>query len=371
MSKTDTALPEPMREALERGKARWEQFDDLRYVRMTDGMGGHAKGTVCFPGRPLVAGYPHIGRIFRLERGLRQQFAGPFWAEEKLDGYNVRLVWVEGRLLALTRGGYVCPFTTDRVADLLDPSGFAREPDLVLCAEVAGPDNPYSLGSPPFITEDVRAFVFDMRWLGHADFLPAARKRALAEDWGLPLAPLFGPFVADQWPEVRALLRDLDQVGREGLVFKADGPGGRRAKYVTRFSGLYDIAVRAPDLVEIPGDFFTGRVLRLALYLDEEGARPDPELRERLGAAFLDGLFDSLDGFKREGRVSHTFRCRFRERANAESFLLHLREILGHTHLRPRRLEREGAFWVLEFDKEVPKMTGLLHQLYQGAALVD
>jgi hypothetical protein len=35
------------------------------------------------------------------------------------------------------------------------------------------------------------------------------------------------------------------------------------------------------------------------------------------------------------------------------------------------RLEEEGGYWVLEFAKEVPKLTGLLHQLFRGAAVQD
>jgi putative ATP-dependent DNA ligase len=370
MSTESPPLPEPARAALERGKARWESFGELRYLRLTDSHQGYAKGTVCF-GTRLVAGYPHIGRIFRLEQGLRQQFVGPFWVEEKMDGYNVRVVRVGEQVLALTRGGYVCPFTTDRLADLLDLRLFEREPDLVVCIEVVGPDNPYSLGGPAFISQDVQAYLIDLLPIGSNVFLPVEHKLALAEAQGLPLARVLGRFSANQWRAVQALVQELDRDGREGVVLKADAPGGHRTKCVTQFSGIYDIGVRASDVVELPGDFFTGRVLRLALGMDEEGREPDEELQRRLGAALLNGLFESLERFKREGRVAHTFRCRFRSRGNAESFLVHLREILGHTHLRQRRLEPDGDLWLLEFDKEVPKMTGLLHQLFRGEALID
>ena len=121
-------------------------------------------------------------------------------------------------------------------------------------------------------------------------------------------------------------------------------------------------------LLEIQNDL---RILRLALFMDEVGIERDDEMHRRLGRAFLDGLFESIEGFKGQGGVFHTFRCRFRRRDNAEAFMAHLRGILGHTHLWQRRLEREGEYWLLEFDKEVPKLTGLMHQLFRGDALID
>lgn len=370
MTQDTASLPPPIRSALEHRKARWESFEDLNYVRLTDSHLGYAKGTVQLAGR-LIPGYPHIGRIFRLKPGLRQQFPGYFWAEEKMDGYNVRVARVGDRVVAITRGGYLCPFTSDRLPDLLDLTIFEQHPDLIPCAEIVGPDNPYSLGSPPYVASDVQAFVIDLLHPLDNRFLPVPEKLDLADRFGLPLAPVLGRFQAHQWEQVQALNGRLEQDQREGLVLKADEPIAHRTKFVTRHSGLYDISVRSSDLVELPGDFFTGRILRLALGMDEEGLRPDAQLHQRLGEVLMDGLFRSIDGFKRDGRVAHRFRCRFRSRRNAEIFVGQLRDTLGHTHARQQRLEWEQGFWVLEFDKEVPKLTGLLHQLFRGEALVD
>jgi len=138
-----------------------------------------------------------------------------------------------------------------------------------------------------------------------------------------------------------------------------------------RLRQLYDIAVRAADTVELPGDFFTGRILRLALFLDETGRKVDADLERDLGHAFLQGLMESVRRFKQDRHVFHGFRCRFRERKNAEDFMIHLGAILGHTHVAQRRLEREKGYWVLELEKEVPKLTGLLHQPFRGVVLVD
>jgi putative ATP-dependent DNA ligase len=357
-------------EALSRNKARRETYRDLPYVRLTDDFRGSAKGTVSWQGR-VIPGYPRIGRIFRLEQGLAQQFSGPFWVEEKIDGFNVRIFRAGDRILALSRGGYVCPFSTDRVPDFLDLCIFDEHPDLILCAELAGPENPYTEGGPSFVLEDVKLFVFDIMRFGHLGLLRQSETHELCERYALPAPRLYGRFEPAQWRELREIVEQLDVQRREGVVLKEDKPDGRRTKYVTAWSGVYDISVRAADTIELPGDFFTSRILRMALYLDETERELDADLERDLGRAFLRGLTSSVQRFKREGRVYHDFRCRFRERENAEDLIAHLHAILGHTHVVQRRLEQEDGYWVLELEKEVPKLSGLLHQLFRGAALVD
>jgi putative ATP-dependent DNA ligase len=265
----------------------------------------------------------------------------------------------------------VCPFTTDRVADLLDVRIFEAEPDLVLCVEIAGPDNPYAIGSPPFVSEDVRGFVFDMLRDGESGFLAPEQQRALCERYTLPTPRQYGRFHAGQWREIRDIAKGLDAEGREGVVLKAEQPRQHRTKYVTLSSGIYDIKVRAADMAELPGEYFTGRILRMALFMDETGLVANDRICRDLGRALLDGLFESLADFKRQRRVFHPFRCRFRQRPNAEDFVDHLRRTLGHAHLRVERLERAGDYWLLEFVKEVPKLSGLFEQLFRGEAIVD
>ncbi len=357
-------------EALARGKARREQYGEIEYLRLTDDFHGLAKGAVQLPDR-WIPGYPRIGRIYRLEQGIRQQFEAPFWAEEKIDGFNVRILRYQGQVLAFTRSGYLCPFSTDRAPELMELAIFDQHPELVLCAEIAGPENPYTEGGPSFVPEDVQAFVFDLMRVNQTAFLPVAEKLALTARFGLPTPQGYGRFTGTEWPRLGELLKRLDGEGREGVVLKEDSPRNRRVKYVTRFSGIYDVWIRASDVVELPGDFFTGRVLRLALFMDEAGMACDDRLKRDLGNAFLERLFESVEKFKRDGRVYHTFRCRFRQRDSAEAFMEHIHRILGHTYVVRRALEARGPHWVLEFDKEVPKLTGLLHQLFQGAAVVD
>lgn len=313
----------PLEAAEHRRRARRARFGELEYARFTDGFRGVPRGTVV-AGDDVLWGYPSIGRVLSLEAGLAEQFGHRFWLEEKIDGYNVRIGRVGEQILAFSRGGFACPFSNDRLPELLELDVFEHEPDLVLCAEIAGPDNPYVAASPPHVTEDVQLFVFDVMRKGRSEFLGPHEKQAVVDRYGLPAARSFGRFSIEDFDRIERLVDELDAEGCEGVVIKDDDDPGRRAKYVTGGASIHDIAVSARELMDQPADFFVDRVLRLALHLADQDREPGPELEQALGRAFLDGLLEQVRRFPDERRVSRTYRCRFRDRENAEAYMRHI-----------------------------------------------
>jgi DNA/RNA ligase len=357
-------------QACRAGRARLEDLEGYRYVRFVEGHHGVPGGSVVF-GDELVYGYPRIGRILRLGTGLRAQFRYPFWVEDKVDGYNVRVFSHEGRVLAVTRRGFVCPFTTDRIPDLLNPAVFDARPDLVLCAEVAGPENPYNEGHPPEVTEDVRLFVFDLMRKGRSGFYPHRDKTRLLSEHSLPGVTDYGLYQLADAERLASLLRELDRTGREGVVLKEDSERDHRAKYVTGRINLADIRICGTSVKQLPAEYFIHRVLRLALFLDEHGVERTAEIYEDLGRSLIEGVIAAAHQQMREHRVSHRFRCRFRSKENAEMLLRMLHRLLRKGHVRERRLEREGDFYILEFEKVLPKTTGLFAHLLSGGIVFD
>ncbi len=359
-----------LHEAVAHKKARREKYERWEFLRLTDKFHGAARGSVCIEGKVLY-GYPSIGRILRLETGLQHQFRAPFWVEEKVDGYNVRVARIGDDVLAFSRGGFICPFTTDRAADLADLRILDEHPDLVLCAEVAGPDQPYISGHPPYIQEDVQLFVFDIMRVGQPSYLPQHEKHELLKRYGLPAVQHYGRFNTNQVSEMRDLLMRLTEEGREGVVMKEDSPRDHRAKIVTSYSCVDDIRGTVDHLRDLPAEYFTGRVLRLALFLDEQGEQRVDELRQQLGTAFLDGLFHAIEQSKQEHRVYRTHRCRFRDPENARRLLKHMKRADGHLHVTERKLEKAGQYYVLEFDKLHAGMSGLLGHVLGGGLVFD
>lgn len=357
-------------EALRKGKALAKAFRGLSYYHYTDDWQHIPRGTAVF-GETVIFGYPHIGRVFALEAGIKAHFKAPFWAEEKINGYNVRITQIGNRVCALTRGGFACPFTTDRLADLMPLEIFRQNPKLVVCAEVAGPDNPYLESSPPFIREDVRLFIFDLMTQGQLGFLPQREKQAWINRFDLPAVPLHGYFQMDEIEKIRALILKLHQEWREGLVFKEDSPRDHRAKYVTGNSNIDDIRATSDNLLDLPPEYFINRLLRLGLFVEEHHLAPTSELRQALGGAFLDGLRAAIASYRLTHHVSKHFRCRFRERENAEMLFHHLKHASRHIQIIRHDLRREDGYWLLEFERVYPALTGMLGDLMTGKMVYD
>ncbi|MCK8514964.1 RNA ligase [Methylonatrum kenyense] len=360
-----------LEQAIALGRAQPLRYEGFSYVRLLEPVRGYPRGSAVLPDKSVVPGYPSIGRIQSLEAGLPRQFRERFWAEEKIDGFNVRILRYEDTLYAFSRGGFVCPFSVDRVPEFLDPAVFDAEPGLILCAEIAGPDTPYLEGSTPRVAQDVSLFVFDMMRLGLPGFLAQADKFTLLEKYALPAAPVHGQFGADDTEALGRLILRLDAEGAEGLVLKTDD-GRERAKYVTGGSCVGDIGVCAEQLLDLPPQYFTNRLTRLAIFLAEHPQSDSDAAARALGRAFLEGLGDAVAQSRGQGRVSHRYRCRFRSEHNARRFIQHL-EATGGRHVRigaamPRV---EGDFWVLEFERLFDHMTGTLSSALAGDRQYD
>ena len=365
-----TELPQLLELAREHHRARLTRLDKWEYLRFVNQFRSIPEGTAVF-GATAIWGYPKIGRILQLATGIKAQFEHPFWVEEKVDGYNVRIFCCGNDVLALTRRGYICPFTTDRLNDLIDLQIFAEQPSLVLCAEVAGPGNPYNEGSPPFIAEDIQLFVFDVMRQGQPGCIPYPEKLRLLEAYGLPGVPQYGRYQTTELEKLRALVLKLNQEGREGIVLKEDSPRDCRVKYVTGRTNISDIRVSQGGIQQLPADYFMQRIVRLALFMEEHNLEPTPTIHQELGESLLIGLWDTIRQYRDQQKVYHTFRCRFRQRSNAELMMRTMRRRLGKQGVRQRRLEKAGEFYLLEFDKVLPRTTDLLKHLLGGGVVFD
>ena len=273
-------------------------YEDVHYVRVTDDTPTYPRGTVVFPhlvdsrGQTFtVWGYPRTLRIYVLERGVRRYFKEqPFFVEEKIDGYNVRLVWAHDRLLALTRGGFVCPYTTEWASLWAEHMGleefFRDHPDLVLCGEAVGA-SPYNAQDLYDLPPGLHFYLFDILRPDGA-FLPPDEKYLLAARYAIPTVPQFGQYSLARLGDLKDLLLDLNARGREGVVMKSP-TGERVVKFVTPFADLADIRDNLILLYDVDTGFYTNRLLRVALFVQEFGLDPN-EYALRIGESVLRGL---------------------------------------------------------------------------------
>ena len=278
-------------------------YEGIAYLRITDDTPTHLRGTVIFPHTIdrvghifTVWGYPRIRRIYVLARGVQRYFKNaPFFVEEKIDGYNVRLVEVKGRILAFTRGGFVCPYTTEWVqvwAEHMGLEEFFREyPDYVLCGEAVGA-SPYNAQRLYDLPPGLHFYLFDIM-RADGTLVPPAEKYEIAARYAIPTVPQLGTYDVAHIAALKELLLDLDRRGREGVVMKSPN-GERMIKFVTPFADLADIRDNLTLLYDVGAGFYLQRLVRVALFAQEFGVDREA-YAYRIGESVLKGLAPLAD----------------------------------------------------------------------------
>ncbi len=365
-------LPLPKwEEALEQGKLVPVEGLPGPAFRLRREFKGLNVGTV-ITAELFLPGFPSIPRIFVLKTGVPRYLRGPFFAEEKIEGYNVRLAKVFDQIWAFTRRGYVCPFATDRWPDFLPrlPEFFEENSQLMVCCEVAGPENPFVTEWPPHVKEDVDFFVFDLFDLERQTFLPAEKKYQLLKAYDFHHPEITGPLSPQDLTSLEELLKRYDEEGREGVVLKPVDPRqGRILKYVTSASNLGDLKVAFPYIGELEASYIVHRLVRLAIGRWELKQPFDQTFFQELGESLFGEIAPLLDRVSRGEAVEEVFRVRLREEKALEGLLAHFRRT--QVRIEIRRKERRGAHLFVEFAKIYPRATSFWAGKLEGLAQID
>lgn len=342
-------------------------FEGEEFVRLSQDYKKLFRGTVFYDGG-ILPGYPHIMRIVHLTKGLSRYLkSSRFFVEEKVDGYNVRIARIKGKTIAFTRGGFICPFTTDRITDLIDISFFDRYPGYVLCGEVVGPGSPYNTEFIPYIKEDVVFFVFDVIKSNGTFLLPEERVITL-QDFKMEQVRRWGPFDITHLKEIKEIVLHLDKEEREGIVIKTL-KNEKALKYVTLSSCLRDLKATTHLISEIPAGFYIQRIMR-ALFFCHEFDIPltDSYLMEAAKALYL-RPYNALKDVAVGGEIKESFDVKVRKRETAMKLLQHLNRSGIHTQLIS--IERVEDYYKLRFKRIYRKGTRQIRQLLKGKGFFD
>ncbi|WP_254543362.1 RNA ligase [Halomarina pelagica] len=301
-------------------------YEGRRYRALPDARRSLERGTALLDG-VVVRGFPKVPRTFVLETGVPRHFDGPFVVEEKLNGYNVRAVRVEGEVLAFTRGGLICPFTTWAVRDRLPVEAyFDAHPESMLCAEAIGPENPYTAHDYPAV-ESLAFRVFDLRDRTTGEPLPVAERRERCAAFDLPAVRQFGTYRPEgAAAELRSVVDGLDAENREGVVMKSLD-GSTLLKYTTSAANRGDLAYAFSVPFDYGRDFVFRRLVREAFQSVEwdEDEATRAERARAVGEAILEpmaGTFEAVADGDLAGE-RHTVRG---PPAVVDALLAHLRE---------------------------------------------
>lgn len=356
-------------EAVEKHVVAREEFDGICYYRVTKKIGPLEKGSLVTP-EGVIFDFPRIARLLHLENGIHRAYTRPFYVEEKVDGYNVRIARIQGRVLAFSRGAYVCPFSTDRIVDFLDiKTIFDENPGLIVCGEFAGPDNPYNIEHPPYVKHDIRFFAFDVMTMNKPDNIPIEKRYELFRAYNIPSVRRFGRFSAPDISALKKIIKELDDAGCEGMVIKPTHPAEKTLKYVTLGSCFRDMRVTAPLMAEMMSEFFTHRIIRASIFINEHIHSLKPEVFAQMGEALLMPVYESVAKAARGELIDEKFLLRFREERNIQLMIDHLHRCKVKFEVLSKC--REGNYWHVRFSKKCYASYEILQKHLEGAAHVD
>ncbi|GAX60767.1 ATP-dependent DNA ligase, homolog of eukaryotic ligase III [Candidatus Scalindua japonica] len=346
-----------------------DEFDGITYYRVVKRTGQLRKGTVVtYSG--IIYDFPRIARIMHLENGIKLAFGNSFYVEEKVDGYNVRIAKVQGKVFAFTRGSYVCPFSTDRLGDFFNyESFFTKNPELIVCGEIAGPENPYNGESPPYVTEDVSFFAFDIKEMNSEHQMPIEKRYEFFDRYGIPTVTRFGSYAPSDIIDLKRHIQGLNEKGCEGLVFKPIDPSGKTVKYVTVGSCLRDMKITSPLMIEYQAEFFTHRMLRSLFYLLENDLPLNDEFLKKTGEALLLPLFENLKKAAEGKMITERFKVRFNKEQNIKKLFEHFHKCKVDANLV--RQDKVGRQWHVEIVRRCFPSYEVIRKHWDGSSHFD
>jgi putative ATP-dependent DNA ligase len=350
----------------EKGTLHTYQFNGTVFVRLSQDYKKYHRGTVFYEAG-VIPGYPRIMRILHLTNGINRYLKDRFYVEEKMDGYNVRAALINGIPVCFTRGGFICPFTTDRIADLIDINFFKEFPRHIICGEVVGPGSPYNIEVIPYIKEDVLFFAFDL--LDYkGKYVPAEKRYEVLKNFRVHQVRRWGQFSTSDMNTVREVILEMNGEGREGIVIKPISDG-KSVKYVTLTSCLRDLQATTHLIAEIPAGFFTQRILRAIFFCNEFGMPFSSEyLMDSAKALYLIPE-DSLKRVANGENIKETFNIKVRNKNTIEDLLEHLNRSGIRTQLIS--VEKVGDYYAARFHRIYIKGTREFRHRLMGHGFFD
>ncbi len=316
-------------------------------------------------GVQIVRGYPKIRRALTLYPTIKKHFRGEVVFEEKMNGYNVRIVMFGENLYAITRGGYICPYTTEKARMLINPDFFKDHPNLMLCCEAVGEESPF-VPKDVYGIKEIDFYVFDVRDRRTNEALPIREKEKLADEYGFKLAPILAEVHVSEAHEVaKDVIRELGRKGREGIVIKDPNMKRQPIKYTTSESNCSDLSFAFRFFGEYGKDFMFSRIIRegfQAFELDDE-----EEFKRRctrLGEAILKAMVESIREVREGKKVCDRMRLRFYDLEVFELFKEHVRRMgVNAEFSEPIEENRSYVVW---FYRHMKSTTDRIRHILEG-----
>jgi putative ATP-dependent DNA ligase len=323
---------ERLNHAIEKGIIKFFDFKGIPALQFKKDVGKVESGTVIYFKEKIevIRGFPKTRRTLMLSPTIENHFKNRVVVEEKMNGYNVRIASIGDEIIALTRGGYICPYTTKKAVEIMDLSNFFNDnPDLVICGEMVGTDNPYvshhylEIGSLGFR-------VFDLRKKTSNEPLPLKEKYKLLQKYNLPSVRVLGTFnVKDAAKYIKKIVKKIGEENREGIVMKDPQMEIGPLKYTSSQAHDDEIKYAFTYPFDFGRDFFFSRVIREGFQAFEmdESEEEVQERAKRLGESILYPLLATIKNVSSGNIAGEDMVIDVENREEAEKFLRHLHDL--------------------------------------------
>ncbi|MEN4020219.1 MAG: RNA ligase [Methanobacterium sp.] len=327
-----------LNQAIGKGTIKFFDFKGTSALQFKKDLGKIEAGTVIYFKEKIevIRGFPKTRRTLILSPTIENHFKNRVVVEEKMNGYNIRIASIGDEITALTRGGYICPYTTRKAVEIMDLGSFFDDnPDLVICGEMVGTDNPYVSHYYPEIGS-LGFRVFDLRKKISNEPLPLKEKYNLLQKYNLPSVRVLGTFnIGDAAEYIKEIVKKIGEEDREGIVMKDPQMEIGPLKYTSSRAHDSEIKYAFTYPFDFGRDFFFSRVIREGFQAFEmdESEEEVQERAKRLGESILYPMLDAIKNVSSGNTASEDMVIDVENREEAEKFLHHLHDLGVHAIL--------------------------------------
>jgi putative ATP-dependent DNA ligase len=322
-------------------ESTWPEPRLLRFEKETSGI---EAGTVVFENGEIVFGYAKIRRPLMLAAAIDRHFSDHVAVEEKMNGHNVRILSLNGEVVALTRGGFICPYSSEVARRKVPEEVFEKHPHLVLCGEMVGPENPY-VAKDIYPTDSIDFYLFDLAEKNCRRTLGVHKTHEFAQEFGLLATAFLGEFRKEKAAErIRKIVVRLGRQGREGVVMKDPENIAPPLKYTSSATNCSDLAVAFRYYNDYALDFFVSRAVREG-FQSVEWNDSEEERRARalsLGESILMPLVDTIKRAQQGENIGQKVQIWVKSLQTARDFEYHLRRSGIRTIFEPPEPDGDG-----------------------------
>jgi len=355
---------EKLNDAIEKGIIKFFEFHSHPALQFKKGIGKIEDGSIIYfrDKIEVIRGFPKIRRTLMLSPTIKNHFKDKVVIEEKMNGYNVRIAFIGDEIVALTRRGYMCPYTTKKAVEILDLTPFFNDnPDLVICGEMVGTDNPYvshyyeEIGNLGFR-------VFDIRKKVSNEPLSIKEKREILNKYNLPGVRNFGTFNVNEAPEkVKEVIKEIGENKREGVVMKDPEMEIPPLKYTSSRAHDDEISYAFTYPFDFGKDFFFSRVIRegFQAYEMNESEEELQKRAQRLGEAILNSMVGTIKTVASGNQATEDMIIDVETEEEAEEFLRYLHNLGVYAVLH--KFEGDKAIIRRIYQSTTDKISNLLN----------